>query len=655
MAAPPESIARLFAPGNQLSRVHESYEDRPGQREMARRVAAVLKDGGRLMIEAGTGTGKTLAYLVPALTSGRRVIVSTGTRNLQDQIYNVDLPFLRGRLGLDFSACVMKGRDNYLCRYRLAEFAREPLLEDLREKQWVPRIVDWSRSTETGDRAEIADLPDSLRLWRDVNARADTCSGTHCPEYENCWLTVVKRRAQESQVVVVNHHLFFADLALRTAFGNVLPDYDSVIFDEAHLLEEVVTLYFGVQLTAGQLEELARQAERLAARSGGQTKGGGGSALLREAAGEFFRPLREALGSAAGRKRFRPAERGGLDLEGEWAVLSEALEEVERQTSRLAANKAGAEALPTKARDLRGALSRVLDRRQPDHVYGMELRGRGNVILTAAPIDVSNLLREHLFEGLHACVLTSATLAVDGDFDFFQKRLGLQDADGRVVESSFDHRNQAVLYLPERMPEPRQPEFVARAVEQIIRLLEITEGRGFLLFTSYAVLGRVEEALADLDRWPLLVQGQGSKVALVEAFKERRGSVLLGTTSFWHGVDVPGEALSLVVVDKIPFDVPSDPLIAARIDRIRDDNGNPFNEYQVPLAVLELKQGLGRLIRRRTDRGILAVLDPRLTTRRYGKTFLTSLPPYRVVRDLDSCARFMNGPRIDGYAPREDP
>jgi ATP-dependent DNA helicase DinG len=630
------SLDSFFGPGGALARAHPAYEHRPGQEQMARAVAATLASGGNLMVEAGTGTGKTLAYLVPALLSGRRIIVSTGTRNLQDQIYNVDLPFLRERVGMEFTACVMKGRDNYLCRYRMAEFERRPLLEDIGELSWLPKIAGWSATTTTGDRAEIADLPDRLRLWRDINARSDTCGGSRCPEYDRCWLTRLKRKAQESQLIVVNHHLFFADLAVRSAYGAVLPEYDTVVFDEAHLLEEIATLYFGMQVSAAQIEEIARSAETAAAVAGGPAKGGGGAAQLRGAAKEFLYPFKELLDGEAGRTRLDPPERGGPEIGDEWEALAEALDDVERQA-------ADSDSIPMRVAELKETLAHILDRGDRGFVYGMELRGRANVVLSAAPIDVSELLRGGLFDDLQAGILTSATLAVDDSFEFFQKRLGLEEADCMIAPSSFDHRNQALLYLPKRMPEPRHPRFTERAVEELVRLLDISRGRAFLLFTSYAVMHRVHEALDAMDRWPLFLQGEGSKVALVESFKTTPRAVLLGTTSFWHGVDVPGEALSLVVVDKLPFDVPSDPLVAARIERIKDDEGNPFMEYQVPLAVLELKQGLGRLLRSSSDRGLLSVLDPRLVTKRYGKTFVKSLPPYRLVREIGRCERFFNG------------
>ncbi len=631
--------AALFAPEGPLARAHPAYEYRPGQQKMAQEVERTLAEGGVLFVEAGTGTGKTLAYLVPALRSGRRVVVSTGTRNLQDQIWRQDLPFLRERMGLRFTAAIMKGRDNYLCRLRFARFREQPWLESAEEARWIPILERWAERTRRGDRAEIGELPDQLRLWREINARADTCLGPRCPEYGDCWLTHMKRAAEHAQLVVVNHHLFFADLAVRTAYGAVIPPADTVIFDEAHLLEEVATLYFGLQVSSLEVEDLAREAERLAAARGGSAKGGGGAPRLREAAEAFFAPLRETIPQEESRVRFLPPERGGPRLDAPFASLAEALSEVAAAARRTAREGDPGEALEARAHELRGALERILARDDPAFVYTLERRGR-HVTLAACPVDIAGLLRERLFDELHAAVLTSATLAVAGRFDFFASRLGAEQASTLVVESPFAYREQAVLYLPHRMPEPREAGFLERAVEEIATLLEITDGRAFLLFTSFAHLERVRVALEALGRWPLVVQGEGSKIALVETFKRTPRAVLLGTSSFWHGVDVPGEALSLVVIDKLPFDVPTDPVIAARIEAIRERGGNPFLEYQVPLAVLELKQGLGRLLRHRQDRGILAVLDPRLTTRAYGRIFLRSLPPYRIARDIEACRRF---------------
>jgi len=635
--------AAFFGPDGRLARAHTGYEHRVGQQRMAEAVQDVLARGGALMIEAGTGTGKTLAYLVPAIASGRRVVISTGTRNLQDQIFRRDLPFLRDSTGLRFSATLMKGRDNYLCVRRAQEFWGEPLLEIAEEGRWVDTVREWSRDTATGDRAEMAELPDRLRFWKDVNARADTCGGSRCPDYDTCFLTRMKRAAQDADLVVVNHHLFFADLAVRSEFGAVIPEYDAVVFDEAHLLEEIATSYFGESVGSAQIEDLARDAERLAARHGATGRGGGGAAGLRLAAAALWAAIDGLSDPAGGRVRFASPDRGGPRLDDESAALRDALHEVGRVASAGARAGDDGEALARRADDLADALERVLDRRDPAFVYSLERRGKSGVIMAASPIDVSAVLRDGLFSRLHAAVLTSATLAVDGSFAFFRDRLGIEQPREEIVESEFDHAAQARLYLPERMPEPRDPEFARRALEEIEGLLAITRGRAFVLFTSFAMLERVRAGLARSGRWQLFVQGDGGKAALVEAFRRADGGVLLGTTSFWHGVDVPGEALSLVIIDKLPFDVPNDPLIAARIDRLRAAGADPFREYQTPLAVLELKQGLGRLLRTRTDRGLLAVLDPRLLTRGYGRTFLRSLPPYARVRDLQACRTFFEG------------
>lgn len=633
-------LGEFFGPDGLLRHGHPTYEPRPGQQAMAEAVFQALTEGGRLMVEAGTGTGKTLAYLAPAVFSGRRVIVSTGTRNLQDQLFLQDIPLLRRLLGGDISAALMKGRDNYLCRWRLAEFERAPLLENLDETPWVERIAAWSRTTTRGDRAEIADLPDGLRVWRDLNARAETCGGAECPEYDACWLTRMKQAAQAARIVVVNHHLFFADLALRTAFGSVLPDYDTVVFDEAHLLESVATLYFGARISSADVEDLARELHRAAERVGSSGTAIAGVGRLRDAARTFFDPLSQRLRQQPGRQRFTPPEQGGPDVEPEWQHLAATLEDVARQAAIF---EADGETLARRADDLRLTLQRIVARDDPEFVYGLEARGRGgHVVLSAAPIEIGALLNERLFSGLHACVLTSATLSVEGRFTFFQERLGLQAAETLAVGSPFDPLTQAVLYVPAEMPEPRDPRFLDRAVEEIIGLLEITRGRAFLLFTSHATMQAVHARLATDSRWTLLLQGSGSKPALVETFRHAERAVLLGTTSFWHGVDVAGEALSLVVIDKLPFDAPNDPLIAARIEHLRQRGEQPFTAYQLPLAVIDLKQGLGRLLRRRSDRGILAVLDPRLCTRHYGRTFLASLPAHRLVRARAECAAFFD-------------
>ena len=683
------TTADVFRPGGRLALAHPAYERRPGQEEMALAVEDALRAGKRLLIEAGTGVGKTLAYLVPAALSGRRVIVSTGTKNLQDQIVEKDLPFVIEKLGIPVTATAVKGRDNYLCLRRFHDYDRDPLLPTIQEGEAYERVRAWAPGTATGDRGEIEGLPEEASFWRRINARADTCTGQKCEDYEECWLTRVRRRAADSQIIVVNHHLFFADLALREdAFGKVLPDYDSVIFDEAHQVEEVATLFFGVGCSSGRILELVDDAARALGRGG---VGGPRAAWAEpQADGGSAAPGMEDEGlTPTGRrrrarrpKRRGPAGAGGNDiLEAQAArvavdgffgplalvqgrrPLSESLRDP-GWTDRLEGLKAALEslrsavqevspvtdetvALERRCRELLGALETACRGDDQDYVYWTETRGR-SVTVSASPVDVGRLLDETLFASVGAAIMTSATLSVGGDFAYVRDRIGIEGAEERIVPSPFDYRTQAVLYLPDAMPEPRSAGYSERMLREIESLLAISKGRAFLLFTSHAELRRVEEALLARARHPMLVQGSMPKARLLDEFRRRKGAVLLGAASFWHGVDVAGEALSLVVIDRIPFDVPSDPLVAARIARIRALGGEPFEEYQVPAAAIELKQGLGRLIRNRSDRGILAVLDSRLRTRGYGKTLLASIPPFPIVHDIEEARRFFE----DGAPPR---
>lgn len=675
---PERAVKGVFGPGGKLAAAHPRYERRQGQEWMAAAVEETLRKGGKLLVEAGTGVGKTLAYLVPAALSGRRVVVSTGTKNLQDQIIEKDLPFVIEKLGIEVTSTAVKGRDNYLCLRRYREFDRDPLLPTLQESEAYETLRAWRTTTQTGDRGEAAGLPEDASFWRTINARGDTCTGSRCEDYESCFLTKVRRKAAESQIVVVNHHLFFADLALREdAFGKVLPDYDAVIFDEAHLLEEVATLFFGVSCSSSRVLELAQDAARLLAgggareapsegRPGGSKAGrgargpdaarrvssggrsrsrrGGAAAApseaddLQVAAQGFFEPLTRH----PGRRRLDDSLRGP-EFEARYESLKHALERVGEAAQAIGPPSDDLTALERRCREIGGQLEFIARAVDEAYVYWTEARGR-SVVLSASPVDVSDLLEDTLFSTVHAAVLTSATLSVDGDFSFVRGRLGMGATEERVVPSPFDYGSQAVLYLPSAMPEPRQREYAARMLREIEALLAISSGRAFLLFTSYAELRRVEESLRGRIRFPLLVQGDMPRARLLEEFKRTRGAVLLGAASFWHGVDVVGEALSLVVIDKIPFDVPNDPLVAARIERIRALGGDAFHEYQIPSAAIELKQGLGRLIRNRSDRGILAILDARLKTRPYGASLLKAIPPFPVVTDLEQVRSFFASP-----------
>jgi ATP-dependent DNA helicase DinG len=614
---------------------------------MAEAVEKVLAEGGILLAEAGTGTGKTLAYLVPAVQAGRRVVVSTATRNLQEQIAARDIPFLRDRLGLSFTALTMKGRENYLCLHRYAEFGREPRLSAVEEADPYALVRNWAEGTATGDRAEVPGLPDGVRFWRDINARSDTCLGRRCPDYEDCFLVRMRRQAEESALLIVNHALLFADLAVRRGdFGAVIPDHDILVLDEAHRVEEIATQYFGLRLSSWQIRDLVEDARRLAGRALPEAltpiEG------IAEAGGALFAALRE---SGEGRRRL--AEDEPRDLKPLAAVLAASLDRLARVAAvdegddgpgaaddREAELAGVREGLRRRCLETAGVIADLLGAREPEWVRWAEVRG-GGASLHASPVDVSSLLREHLFSRLHAAVLTSATLAVEGSFDFVRRRLGVPEAEEVNVGSPFDYESQGVLYLPRGLPEPGEAGFIPAAFQVVRQILEISRGRAFLLFTSFEHLQAMRGLLEAETTHPLLVQGDQPRGILLDRFRRAEGSVLLGTSSFWEGVDVPGEALTAVVINRLPFSVPDDPLLAARLEGIRRQGGDPFTDYQVPEAVLALKQGAGRLIRTRSDRGILCILDPRLGKRRYGATFLASLPPFRVTRDLEEVRGFM--------------
>ncbi|MCC7416467.1 MAG: ATP-dependent DNA helicase [Acidobacteria bacterium] len=695
-------VEAAFAPGGSLARTLPGFEPRAGQVEMAGAVARTFERGGVLLAEAGTGTGKTLAYLIPAILSRERVLVSTGTKNLQEQIYFKDIPALGRALDVPFTAACMKGRANYLCLHRLHQLtggAGGPAAHDV----FLPMIRDWSACTETGDRAELDDLPEDLPFWNEVSAAADTCLGGECPQYDECFVTRMRQRAAAADVVIVNHHLLCADAALRqNAYGEVIPACRFAVVDEAHQLEDVATQYFGVSVSTYRVEDLAADVERFA---GLPSAGGPGDRArlgmaveaLRDGSRAFFAALADSHRSTGrrGDERVRATRESVAAAAGAAADLGLALERVEaalqpirkRQAEaadgiRPGQDGAGHLAAAHRERGARGTscgetapqpgprsggdqdgdadediaslarraatlrdelrfLTRTADGR---FVYFVEHRGRSGVFFRASPIDVSQIVRELLLERMQSTVLTSATLTVEGSFDYVRQRLGIGPADQVRLASEFDYREQAILYLPPRMPDPRSDEFPLAAGRQVVEILERTEGRAFVLFTSYATL-RAVQAIAEMAlEYPILAQGTAPRTQLLRQFRETAHAILFATSSFWQGVDVVGEALSCVIVDKLPFASPADPITAARMDAIRDRGGDPFAEYQLPLAILALQQGLGRLIRHRRDRGVLAVLDPRLRTKGYGRRFIASLPPAPIVHDPAHIDRFLGRP-----------
>ena len=614
---------------------------------MAAAVARTFEHGGTLIAEAGTGTGKTLAYLVPAVLAGRRVLISTGTRTLQDQIFYKDLPALSRAMDREIRAAYMKGRTNYLCLHRFDRLreAETALPDD--ERRWLHMIAEWADATDTGDRAEIEDLPDDFTLWSDMTANGDQCLGRECPRYAECFVTRMRERAAESDVVIVNHHLLCADAAVREgAFGEVIPECDLLIIDEAHQLEDVVTQYFGVALTAHRMEELDRDAGQ--ALTSLPPDAGLFAVQARHAVDEVVHTARRLFDAARllMRERSESGDRMTLTpalaerlLEPGLAFQSaaEAAETLLRHREELPEELA---AIAARLSTARGDISVLLGAGDSRFVHYIEMRGR-SVSLRAAPIDVADLVRETVIGTRTATILTSATLTVEGSFDYMLGRLGTTDADTLCLPSEFDFRTQAVLFLPADMPDPRSPEFNRAAAWQVGEILDRTQGRAFVLFTSYAAMRDVHAVVSSRSSWPLLMQGTAPRTALLRDFRATPNAVLFATASFWQGVDVAGDTLSCVIIDRLPFASPGDPLVKARIDAISQRGGNAFQDYQIPLATLTLLQGLGRLIRTRSDRGVLAILDPRLTRMGYGRRFLKSLPPAPVTSDLDAIGRFL--------------
>ena len=643
------AVDAAFADDGVLVRAVNQFEPRAGQRAMAAAVAGTLEDGGVLLAEAGTGTGKTLAYLVPAILNRQRVLISTGTKNLQEQIYFKDIPALRDALGIPFTATYMKGRANYLCLHRLDQLRAHPAAP----MDFVSMMDEWRRGTDTGDRAELTGLEEDSSLWHDVSATAETCLGNDCPQYRECYVTKMRQRAAESDVVIVNHHLLCADASVRqSSYGEVIPDCHYAIIDEAHHLEDVATQYFGIAISNYRVADLVRDADR--AVNLGMVEDLDSDvrhAITRvdDHSLTFFGALamaRHARGGFEERLRIGPGWFGDVLDDGLGLISAlTGLEEVMRK--RAGTDEAGAQpnedaaSIGRRAAELRDHLTFLLETANSKFVYFLETRNRG-VFLRAAPIDVSGIIREMLIGRMRATVMTSATLTVEGSFDYVKGRLGVEDADCLRVPSEFDFGEQAILYLPKQMPPPKSPQYSEAVAREVADLLRRTEGRAFVLFTSYAMLKTVRDRVAPDLPYPVIVQGTAPRSALLAQFRSTPNAVLFATSSFWQGVDVVGEQLSCVIIDKLPFASPGDPITSARIEAINAEGGDAFADYQVPLAILAMLQGLGRLIRHRTDRGVLAVLDPRLRTMGYGRRFLDSFPPAPVTQNPEAITRFFS-------------
>ena len=638
------SLYQFFSPGGLLSRTHPAYEFRRGQLQMAQAVEKAIEERRHLIVEAGTGTGKTLAYLMPVIRSGKRVIISTGTKNLQEQLFLKDVPFLEQALfpagDRKLSVCYMKGRSNYLCRKKLYDLTDQPVLSGIDEIEQYRAIAAWEQTSQSGDRAELRSLPEASGLWHKLDARADTCLGQKCSSWDKCFITEMRRRAVESDIIIVNHHLFFADLGIKQQAegapdAGILPEAGVVIFDEAHELEEVASGYFGISVSAARLEELCRDVEGSLQRNRTYTAAlSGAIQSLRERSGFFFSLLPEGDGRFAFENRREFLEENGDEFLG----LRQALARIAAELENMPSKPEEVHGFIRRAQELNVQLSFLMENEDKNTVFWIERRrgGRDKVqlILQATPIDVGPILQECLWSKLECSVLTSATLAVSGGFDYIRGRLGVEHARDVVLPSHFDYQNQALFYVPPDLPDPRTPQFGAKAAERIRQLLEITRGRAFVLFTSYAQMRDIHQRLLGELDFPTLLQGDAPKTALLEEFRLTPNCVLFATSSFWQGVDVQGEQLSCVIIDRLPFAVPSDPVVAARVKAIDAVGGNAFFEYQVPAAVITLKQGFGRLIRSLNDRGLVALLDNRILKKQYGRMFVESLPDYRRTTEL---------------------
>lgn len=649
--------------GGALASHLDAFVSRPAQLRLTAAIADAFEQRDVLLAEAGTGTGKTFAYLVPALLSGLKIIISTGTRALQDQLYHRDLPRVRAALGVGHSSALLKGRANYLCRYRLQQARGEPRFSNLEQVAQFQRILAWSGRTRHGDMAELDALPEDSPLFPLVTSTVDNCLGTDCPFWSDCFVVQARQRAQAADVVVVNHHLLLADLALKQeGFGEILPGAQAFVIDEAHQLPELAASFFGEGFGMRPWQELARDclAESRSV--------AGAQAALQESAGTLERTLRElrtAMDGLPGRgTQWRalavPQVRDGFD-----AAMS-ALVGLRDVLDGLREASPGLDACHARAVEAVSRLSRWLGEDAPlldfeadpappadtGDVLWYELTPRG-FRCQRTPMDVSGPLREHRQRSMAAWVFTSATLTVDGHFEHIAQRLGLEDPITLLQPSPFDWERQALCYLPTGLPDPAARGFGTALIAALTPVLQASEGRAFLLFASHRALREAAEALRD-GPWPLFVQGEAPRATLLQRFRDSGNGVLLGSASFREGVDVVGDALSVVVIDKLPFAAPDDPVFEARLEAIRRDGGNPFRDEQLPQAVIALKQGVGRLIRSETDRGVLVLCDPRLTTRGYGRVFMDSLPPFRRTRALADVQAFF-APQWATVASGPDP
>lgn len=626
----------IFAESGPLSSIIPGYSPRSSQQEMAAKIANAIASEEHFIAEAGTGTGKTFAYLIPAILAGQRTIVSTGTRNLQDQLFKKDIPLVRSVLSVPFQAALLKGRSNYLCRYRLSNTLESGTGFRREEAQALNRINRWAGKTRTGDIAEVSSVPETSPVWYQVTSTADNCLGQDCPDYQECFLVKSRRKAQDVELLVVNHHLLCADWALRDdGFGELLPDADVIIVDEAHQLYETASRFLGLSVSARQMNDLSQDVvvEYL--------QDATDMPQLRSAANDLEKSVMDA------RLAFGDSVRRGAweEITGQPKIvqgLSEVIAKIgnlKRVLGSASERTKGLESCWRRCGEIETNLNKLIEENDRDWIRWFETHKR-TFTLSRTPFDIADEFQQLISERHATWIFTSATLTVSRRFDHFRSTLGLEHAGDCVWDSPFDFETQALFYHPRKLPDPASPNFVNAVVEAAIPILNASKGRTFFLFTSHRALRQAAELLQSKIEYPLLVQGSQPKPFLIERFKEYGNAILLGTASFWEGVDVRGDALSCVIIDKLPFASPGDPVMKARLDSLRRRGENPFTGFQLPMAVLSLKQGVGRLIRDVNDRGVFMLCDPRLLKRPYGQVFLDSLPPMRRTRSIDDVELF---------------